>query len=92
MTDSTADRARDTSRAAAAGITDGAPMLRAKALRMVRSSSGMTADEVAAALGVSILSIRPRMTELAHRGQIRDSGSRRRNVSGKSAIVWIAVI
>lgn len=79
---------RETSRAAAAEIADAAPTLRAKALAILENSNGLTADQVAARLGMSILSIRPRVTELARMGKIRDGGERRPNTSGKMAIVW----
>ncbi|MFS0737528.1 hypothetical protein ABC347_10805 [Sphingomonas sp. 1P06PA] len=83
---------RDTSRAAAAEIAHDAPTLRAKALAVLERSNGLTADEVAGRMGVSILSIRPRVTELARQGKVRDSGARRHNAtSGKKAIVWAAV-
>ncbi len=49
-----------------------------------------TADEIADYLGQSVLAIRPRISELVARGKIEDSGLRRKNVSGKSAIVWRA--
>jgi hypothetical protein len=39
-------------------------------------------------MGHSVLSIRPRVAELAAMGEIIDSGARRRNDSGKFAIVW----
>lgn len=42
-------------------------------------------------LGLSILSVRPRITELARDGKVRDSGDRRHNASGKRAIVWAPV-
>lgn len=48
----------------------------------------MTADETAAALNQSVLTIRPRLTELLRMGVIEDSGERRRNESGKLAKVW----
>lgn len=82
---------RDTSRAAAADIAETAPQLRARALAAVERSNGLTADEVAGRLGLSILSIRPRLTELSRLGKVRDSGERRKNVSGKRAIVWAPV-
>lgn len=47
-----------------------------------------TADEVALSLGLSILSVRPRITELSKLGLIEDSGQRRKNASGRKAIVW----
>lgn len=82
---------RDTSRAAAAEIAEAAPLLRGRALAIVERSNGMTADEVAGKLGLSILSIRPRMTELSRLGKVRDSGQRRPNASGKNAIVWAPI-
>ncbi|MCH8882314.1 MAG: alpha-hydroxy-acid oxidizing protein [SAR324 cluster bacterium] len=36
------------------------------------------------------LAIRPRISELSRLGKITDTGRRRRNTSGKSAIVWKA--
>lgn len=79
---------RETSHAAAGHAARTAPRLRALALAAVRGSQGLTADEVARQLGLSILSIRPRLTELARLGKVRDSGLRRRNISGRNAIVW----
>lgn len=82
---------RDTSRAAADAIAPAAGLLRNRALAAVEHSNGLTADEVAGRLGLSILSIRPRLTELARLGKVRDSGARRKNVSGRPAIVWAPV-
>jgi hypothetical protein len=48
-----------------------------------------TADEVAARLGLSILTVRPRLSELKVLGKIRKSTARRRNESGKLAVVWL---
>jgi len=52
---------------------------------------GLTADELAARLGMERWSIRPRTSELCLKGLIRDSGQRRPNCSGKMAIVWVAI-
>lgn len=82
---------RDTSKDAAAHVGKTAQLLRARALEVVEHSNGLTADEVAGRLGESILSIRPRLTELSRLGQVRDSGARRRNASGRNAIVWAPV-
>lgn len=49
-----------------------------------------TADEVAAALEMSVLTIRPRLSELRAKGKIEPSGERRPNASGKQATVWRA--
>src|SRR5688572_33192652 len=52
-----------------------------------------TADECAAALGESVLAIRPRVTELSistptRPARLERSGQRRCNASGHSAHVW----
>ncbi|MFM7011184.1 MAG: hypothetical protein ACKO0Z_17980 [Betaproteobacteria bacterium] len=54
-------------------------------------SSGLTADELASRLDMDRWSIQPRTSELKHKGLIRDSGQRRKNSTGKMAIVWVAV-
>jgi hypothetical protein len=51
---------------------------------------GLTADELAARLDLDRYSIQPRTSELKCKGQIRDSGQRRPNMTGKMAIVWVA--
>lgn len=79
---------RETSIAAADAIAGKAPTLRAATLAAIQVSDGLTADETADVLGASILSIRPRVTELARLGELEDSGERRANHSGKAAIVW----
>lgn len=84
-------RDRDTSRAAAASIAPAASTLRDRVLALYERNAGMTADECAGRLGLSILSVRPRVTELARLGRLRDSGARRANGSGRSAIVWTPV-
>lgn len=84
-------KARETSAAAADEVAERAPILRARCLATLERSQGLTADEVAGRLGQSILSVRPRITELTRKGLVRDSGERRFNTSGKRAIVWAAV-
>lgn len=49
-----------------------------------------TADECAAALNESILSIRPRVSELHRQGVLMHSGDRRRSDGGRLAHVWQA--
>lgn len=51
---------------------------------------GLTADEIAAQLGESVLAVRPRTSELKRAGLIHATGARRRNASGMSAAVWAA--
>ncbi len=51
---------------------------------------GLTADELAARLGMDRWSIQPRKSELRRKGLISDSGRRRPNTTGKLAIVWTA--
>lgn len=66
--------------------------LQEKALSVLqRSPGGLTADEIAAALDLSILSIRPRISELKKQGRVEKTRVRRRNASGMSASVWRAI-
>ncbi|HUY27304.1 MAG TPA: hypothetical protein VMV27_07770 [Candidatus Binataceae bacterium] len=58
---------------------------------LVEHPDGATADEIARALRRSAFTIRPRVSELFHSSKIIDSGTRRRNASGRNAIVWRVV-
>jgi len=59
------------------------------AVQLALSAYGpQTADEVASALKRDRLAIRPRLTELQRLGLVVDSGDRRKNESGRRAIVW----
>lgn len=82
----------ETSIAAADAIAPKLGRLQRMALGAIRDAGGhgLTADELAARLNVDRWSIQPRASELKRKGLIRDSGRRRRNCSGKLAIVWIA--
>ena len=51
--------------------------------------SGLTAEELAAALQESIRAVQPRTSELRRLGLIRDSGDRRLNSTRRRAIVWV---
>jgi hypothetical protein len=64
-----------------------AARLRRAVLAELRVSPG-TADEIAARLRRSVLSIRPRVSELKTMREITTTGERRRNESGMSASVW----
>ena len=87
-------KSRETSCSAAEDVKATAASLRAKCLsilQMQEYQNGLTADEVATLLnGQSVLSIRPRFSELVNKGKIKDTGDRRLNASGKRAIVWAA--
>lgn len=69
-----------------------ASKLRAAVLAQFASyPAGATADEVAKDLNLSVLSVRPRVSELNRNGSIKQTGSRRRNDSGMTATVWRVV-
>lgn len=81
----------ETSRAAAKSVASECGHLQRLCFRAIKGSvSGLTADECAERLGISILSARPRLTELKAQGLIEDSGLRRANASSRKAKVWIA--
>lgn len=78
----------DTSRKAAASMAPTASLLRGQCLAALREYGPLTADECAAILERTVLAIRPRFTEMLERGQIVDSGERRKNASNRNAKVW----
>lgn len=73
---------------AALNVAEDAATLRAAVLDSLDKHGPATADECAARLNRSILSVRPRFSELRAAGKIGDSGERRRNSSGHTATVW----
>jgi hypothetical protein len=80
----------DTAIEAAEHIEGRAHTLRGLCLDVLRRHpEGLTADEVAHEMGESVLSIRPRLSELKLTGKIADSGTRRLNRSGRRAAVMI---
>lgn len=78
-----------TSAQAAQQMQPQAGTLRAAVLAVLRQKP-YTADEVATAIGKSILAVRPRLSELSASGRILETSERRRNASGKLAAVWRA--
>lgn len=80
-------RNSDTSKAAAESMRESVAELEYQVLEALRLYGPMTSDEVAHAIGRSILSVRPRITELKARGLIADTGRRRANESGRSAAI-----
>ena len=82
-------KASGPSQEAAQTIAPTAKSLRAAVLRtMMQTSHDMTADQIAAELNRSVLSIRPRVAELHRQGVIQPNGERRKNESGMFATVW----
>lgn len=84
-------RGVDTSVAAANALKPRLSRLQLMAQRAIceAGAAGLTADELAVGLDMDRYSIQPRTSELKRKGVIRDSGKRRKNASGKTAIVWI---
>ena len=80
----------ETSQQAAKSMRADAATLRVKCYDVLKASA-KTADEVADCLGVSILSVRPRISELKVQSKVAPTKERRKNVSGKSAVVWDVV-
>ena len=78
-----------TSKAAATAIErkGKAATLRTKVLTALELWN-LTADEAAERLGESVLSIRPRVTELAAQGKIEKTGQRRPSSTGAPSHVW----
>ena len=62
--------------------------LQGKCLEALRAHGPLTADEIAEKVGETILSIRPRCSELKRAGKIQKTDARRKNISGCSATVW----
>jgi predicted transcriptional regulator len=74
---------------AAEAIGGTANKMRAAVLaRLAQCPAGATADEIAKDLNLSILSVRPRVSELKRTGKIKQTGARRKNESGMTATVW----
>lgn len=79
-----------TSQEAALAMAGRAVALRDRVLAILKRVSA-TADECAYLMDESVLSIRPRLSELFNRSLIEPTGERRKNSSGHSASVWRAV-
>jgi hypothetical protein len=81
----------ETSIAAAEALAPKLGRLQCLAQSAIRNAGvqGLAADELASPLQLDRWSIQPRTSELKRKGLIRDSGDRRRNATGKLAIVWI---
>jgi hypothetical protein len=76
---------------AAESVADAAKTREAKALVLIRANGarGCTADEVAETLGWERYSSRPRLSTMKARGEIVDSGLRRKGASGRNQRVCV---
>jgi hypothetical protein len=63
--------------------------IREQVFDCVAFSTGLTPDEIAGRLQLSILTVRPRCSELVRCGRLVNSGGRRANASGRLAKVLI---
>lgn len=80
----------DTSIEAANAIRPKARGLRGKLLAHLRKTSGRTDEEIQYDLMMSPNTERPRRCELVKLGLVVDSGARRKTLSGRNAIIWVA--
>jgi hypothetical protein len=81
--------AKDTERAAAHKVAKQVKGRRLETLQALNSlAGGGTGEQVARAARLSILSIRPRLTELQEMQLIEDTEARRKNTFGNNEIVW----
>ena len=87
--DAPGDKVSGPSQLAAQTVATTAKRLHAAVLeKFKRNPAGLTADEIATSLNCSVLSVRPRVSELNRLGMIEQTGSRRKNESGMTATVW----
>lgn len=64
-------------------------IIRALVLECLEAArSPLSADEIAEAIEIDFISVRPRVSELHHEGKIRDSGSRRPSRYGRLVTGW----
>lgn len=89
--DTPGHRGVDTSIEAAEAVAPKCGRLQRLTLAAIRDagSSGLTFEEAAERLELDFRSIQPRVSELKQKMLVVDSGLRRRNGSGKRAIVWV---
>ena len=80
----------DTSYAAAASFVP--TELEAKVLTCLRKfPNGATSFQLAESMGLSLVTVSPRLRPLCDKGYIEDSGRRQRGDSGRYQIVWRCV-
>jgi predicted ArsR family transcriptional regulator len=70
-------------------VMTSAASIREQVFDCIAFSDGLTPDEVARRLEISVLTVRPRCSELVRRGRLVDNGVRRANASGRLAKVLV---
>ena len=80
-----------TSYAAAESIRASIPALEEAVLSALRTAgpTGLTTEQLADRMRMSLVTVSPRLAPLAVKGLVRQDG-RRMNRSGRTAIVWVA--
>ena len=79
----------DTSYDAALEIEPEAATIRKRIIEHMQTiNAPISPDDTADALGLSVLAVRPRFSELRESGRILDSNQRGTNRSGRSCILW----
>lgn len=83
----------ETSREAAIAIAPIAKCLRDRVLNYftMKSTRSFSAEVVSAALGVSIYSVRPRISELVAAKKLHPTGERVKNAAGHTTVMWRVV-
>lgn len=82
----------DTSVEAAASVSTAIRAAQQRVLDWLKTQpEGATDEELLAAMGSRSSHFRTRRSELTGRGLVIDSGQRRKLVSGRNGIVWVAV-
>lgn len=83
-------KAAGTSAEAARHIKPSVKIIRARITDyMRRFARPVSADDVAEGIGMSILSVRPRFSEMRTDGLIEQSGERGINASGRTCALWV---
>jgi len=84
--------ALETSREAGESIASIANSIRSQVRRIIYGAgkAGITADEVAACLDLTVYQVRARVAELHTAREIADSGRRGLGGSGRKVAVWVA--
>jgi hypothetical protein len=85
-------RGIETSVVAAEALAPKRPKVSSLVLGAIRGAGswGLTTDECCETLEMDRFTVQPRTSELRAQRLVADSGRRRKNRTGKSAIVWIA--